>query len=175
MPIRSTNGRPTRDRRMCRAGTFTNIWSAAMAISPRYSLRPSNHRIRVSKPPLRGRSRPPDCGGAAILTGSADNRPIVDKPGCRGGAGPTRLRSEEHTSELQSPCNLVCRLLLEKKKKKKNIEILFIKIKKENVNIVTHKQHTTIIRLDNRDDLQYTYPSRPMNTPTVLHDSVHMT
>src|SRR5205807_8620403 len=30
------------------------------------------------------------------------------------------IRSEEHTSELQSPCNLVCRLLLEKKKKKKN-------------------------------------------------------
>src|SRR2546426_7229218 len=30
-------------------------------------------------------------------------------------------RSEEHTSELQSPCNLVCRLLLEKKKKKDTI------------------------------------------------------
>src|SRR2546426_8915382 len=30
-------------------------------------------------------------------------------------------RSEEHTSELQSPCNLVCRLLLEKKKKKTKI------------------------------------------------------
>src|SRR2546426_11903303 len=30
----------------------------------------------------------------------------------------TAMRSEEHTSELQSPCNLVCRLLLEKKKKK---------------------------------------------------------
>src|SRR3989454_8600620 len=30
-------------------------------------------------------------------------------------------RSEEHTSELQSPCNLVCRLLLEKKKKRKHI------------------------------------------------------
>src|SRR2546426_1516266 len=29
-----------------------------------------------------------------------------------------RKRSEEHTSELQSPCNLVCRLLLEKKKKR---------------------------------------------------------
>src|SRR2546426_7680526 len=29
----------------------------------------------------------------------------------------TATRSEEHTSELQSPCNLVCRLLLEKKKK----------------------------------------------------------
>src|SRR2546426_4729153 len=32
-------------------------------------------------------------------------------------------RSEEHTSELQSPCNLVCRLLLEKKKKKIKIEL----------------------------------------------------
>src|SRR2546426_4538877 len=31
---------------------------------------------------------------------------------------PYARRSEEHTSELQSPCNLVCRLLLEKKKKK---------------------------------------------------------
>src|SRR2546426_2021024 len=30
---------------------------------------------------------------------------------------PAVQRSEEHTSELQSPCNLVCRLLLEKKKK----------------------------------------------------------
>src|SRR5256885_16601898 len=30
--------------------------------------------------------------------------------------GRVALRSEEHTSELQSPCNLVCRLLLEKKK-----------------------------------------------------------
>src|SRR2546421_12912949 len=33
--------------------------------------------------------------------------------------GSTRLRSEEHTSELQSRSDLVCRLLLEKKKKKK--------------------------------------------------------
>src|SRR6266850_7652389 len=39
-------------------------------------------------------------------------------------------RSEEHTSELQSPCNLVCRLLLEKKKKK-NFSISFIKTKKK--------------------------------------------
>src|SRR2546426_7558689 len=34
-------------------------------------------------------------------------------------AGIADHRSEEHTSELQSPCNLVCRLLLEKKKKQK--------------------------------------------------------
>src|SRR5256885_16602554 len=36
----------------------------------------------------------------------------------RSGSARTLPRSEEHTSELQSPCNLVCRLLLEKKKKK---------------------------------------------------------
>src|SRR2546426_10617956 len=35
-------------------------------------------------------------------------------------AGRGKARSEEHTSELQSPCNLVCRLLLEKKKKSKH-------------------------------------------------------
>src|SRR2546426_5421163 len=34
-----------------------------------------------------------------------------------GAVGAETARSEEHTSELQSPCNLVCRLLLEKKKK----------------------------------------------------------
>src|SRR5256885_12876455 len=32
-----------------------------------------------------------------------------------------RLRSEEHTSELQSPCNLVCRLLLEKKNRGRKV------------------------------------------------------
>src|SRR5437762_7282450 len=38
--------------------------------------------------------------------------------GCR---APHRARSEEHTSELQSPMYLVCRLLLEKKKKRNNV------------------------------------------------------
>src|SRR5256885_2770745 len=41
----------------------------------------------------------------------AERRPTAD------GDGGAPRRSEEHTSELQSPCNLVCRLLLEKKKK----------------------------------------------------------
>src|SRR5256885_10166778 len=40
---------------------------------------------------------------------------VVVGPGLHGAGG---RRSEEHTSELQSPCNLVCRLLLEKKKTK---------------------------------------------------------
>src|SRR5256885_11874689 len=41
---------------------------------------------------------------AAVLAGKSGDAP---RPG--------RARSEEHTSELQSPCNFVCRLLLEKK------------------------------------------------------------
>src|SRR5437867_10018300 len=44
---------------------------------------------------------------------------------------PGQARSEEHTSELQSPYDLVCRLLLEKKKKKK-IKKLSIKCKSDN-------------------------------------------
>src|SRR3989454_4175180 len=36
------------------------------------------------------------------------------------------VRSEEHTSELQSPCNLVCRLLLEKKKKNIKMKLRYI-------------------------------------------------
>src|SRR2546426_4661394 len=48
-------------------------------------------------------------------------RQVRDRPEHRGGPDEAEAygerRSEEHTSELQSPCNLVCRLLLEKKKK----------------------------------------------------------
>src|SRR5256885_11597509 len=40
----------------------------------------------------------------------------IDRAGYHAGTN-VALRSEEHTSELQSPCNLVCRLLLEKKTK----------------------------------------------------------
>src|SRR2546426_7850632 len=48
-----------------------------------------------------------------------------DRPGIHHHPRALRKRSEEHTSELQSPCNLVCRLLLEKKKKNIEIHILF--------------------------------------------------
>src|SRR5436189_2801883 len=46
------------------------------------------------------------------------NQPSAVAPSARFDGGPNE-RSEEHTSELQSPMYLVCRLLLEKKKKKK--------------------------------------------------------
>src|SRR3989449_5443901 len=62
---------------------------------------------------------PAEAGGAGgeengILEGDAEQL-----GGARGGAGARHVRSEEHTSELQSRLHLVCRLLLEKKKKKK--------------------------------------------------------
>src|SRR5215467_15304429 len=53
--------------------------------------------------------------------------------------GQTGWRSEEHTSELQSPCNLVCRLLLEKKKQNTN-RAIFKKTKKKNNNIYTEQR-----------------------------------
>src|SRR5256885_7245384 len=57
-------------------------------------------RSRISQWKLSGASTRLDLGS---------NRRAISAPGRAG-------RSEEHTSELQSPCNLVCRLLLEKKK-----------------------------------------------------------
>src|SRR5205807_7300494 len=51
----------------------------------------------------------------------------------------TASRSEEHTSELQSPCNLVCRLLLEKKKKKSSTAVNTTKIKKIIINYINKK------------------------------------
>src|SRR5437764_8452291 len=56
----------------------------------------------------------------------ADNNQIFDTGYIAirfdGNNGTLTRRSEEHTSELQSPMYLVCRLLLEKKKKKRTIE-----------------------------------------------------
>src|SRR2546426_8529165 len=66
-------------------------------------------------------------GDRLFIADSDHNRIVITKPdgilidtvgtGERGASdGSFDKRSEEHTSELQSPCNLVCRLLLEKKK-----------------------------------------------------------
>src|SRR5256885_6815305 len=64
---------------------------------------------------LRVLAAAPDIASVADRTG----KPIADVAATYFAAGAFfQLRSEEHTSELQSPCNLVCRLLLEKKKTK---------------------------------------------------------
>src|SRR2546430_4323241 len=56
----------------------------------------------------------------------ADGREIDLLGGHPVGQHRARQRSEEHTSELQSQSNLVCRLLLEKKKKQHYVENLYI-------------------------------------------------
>src|SRR5256885_10769094 len=61
---------------------------------------------------FRSHRHPAFCAGAAAPA----------HPGWR--LRPRRPRSEEHTSELQSPCNLVCRLLLEKKKNPRHVTML---------------------------------------------------
>src|SRR5437867_8422348 len=59
----------------------------------------------------------------------------------RDAAAPTRpRRSEEHTSELQSPYDLVCRLLLEKKKKKKTKHTQHKRTSKKQSSNNTHLQ-----------------------------------
>src|SRR5207248_9405856 len=64
------------------------------------------------------------CAVVARLVERADDPQarVADHAAAPGppGLGIDVARSEEHTSELQSPYDLVCRLLLEKKKKKKN-------------------------------------------------------
>src|SRR2546426_5442818 len=62
--------------------------------------------------------RPPRSTLFPYTTLFRSHRPPAPHPRCPGAPRHTHAhRSEEHTSELQSPCNLVCRLLLEKKKK----------------------------------------------------------
>src|SRR2546430_15812623 len=70
----------------------------------------------------------PICGGLRPHQGPCPLPGPARRPGAAAGPGRNRLgaqrarrgRSEEHTSELQSQSNLVCRLLLEKKKKTKS-------------------------------------------------------
>src|SRR2546427_339835 len=60
-----------------------------------------------------------DMGGQAVARGEEQGAPALDRRAERA-VGDRRRRSEEHTSELQSQSNLVCRLLLEKKKNDTN-------------------------------------------------------
>src|SRR5256885_7720672 len=76
------------------------------------------------------RSMPPNRPARQISLRLGEN----GRPGVT--AGRPFSRSEEHTSELQSPCNLVCRLLLEKKKKNKNTTA-------HTINTTTHSTAST--------------------------------
>src|SRR2546426_7211870 len=65
-----------------------------------------------------------------------EQQPEFILPINRDAARGINLRSEEHTSELQSPCNLVCRLLLEKKNYRRKL-CLFISIAIIAVNVLS--------------------------------------
>src|SRR2546426_1822268 len=74
---------------------------------PRSTLFPYTTLFRSldPRPPV---EEPPPAVETGSPEGRGEKRPRPDREG---------IRSEEHTSELQSPCNLVCRLLLEKENK----------------------------------------------------------
>src|SRR2546422_6289610 len=89
---------------------------------PRSTLFPYTTLFRSSKIPMAGRRPAPQCSklhrpssrphGARYAEVAAIESSVTGGANCR-------RRSEEHTSELQSRLHLVCRLLLEKKKKQK--------------------------------------------------------
>src|SRR5688572_31415379 len=62
----------------------------------------------------------PHIEGRAVVRNIRHAKIVVQAVGA-GGSRRLQRRSEEHTSELQSQSNLVCRLLLEKKKKKQTV------------------------------------------------------
>src|SRR2546430_10373030 len=78
---------------------------------PRSTLFPYTTLFR-SGAPRRPRASPPRRTGPTPCAGPRDASPARSRA-----AAAARYRSEEHTSELQSQSNLVCRLLLEKKKR----------------------------------------------------------
>src|SRR5256885_11124156 len=90
---------------------------------PRSTLFPYTTLFRSGADP----TSPRDQREARVEDFEKGPRRISDAPGGKnlegGPALAGRSRSEEHTSELQSPCNLVCRLLLEKKKIAETIRI----------------------------------------------------
>src|SRR5204863_1437447 len=94
------------------AGTFMYELFCLCADAPRdLPAFPTRRSSDLSGPTAAGS----DTRGRCRSAGSATRHPAAATPGP--GAARARRRSEEHTSELQSRRDLVCRLLLEKKKK----------------------------------------------------------
>src|SRR5256885_12504919 len=104
----------------CRASsaclTSTPTWRAATIAASAFSTlcAPISDHCTVPRgsPPSRISKR--EKSGASCTARALHSAPV---------RGSRAKRSEEHTSELQSPCNLVCRLLLEKKKNKHNLHV----------------------------------------------------
>src|SRR2546426_3850242 len=80
---------------------YTTLFRSGLSRAP-WSAPPPVHHTTVLLPP---------CPSPERVSQRLDQRELRHQVSARD------RRSEEHTSELQSPCNLVCRLLLEKKKR----------------------------------------------------------
>src|SRR2546426_9317030 len=87
---------------------YTTLFRSKRESSERQNQFARRGRRRNQRPAVRP---PHNCKPGSRRRGQRPDIPIV-------------RRSEEHTSELQSPCNLVCRLLLEKKKQTDSILFL---------------------------------------------------
>src|SRR2546425_9474188 len=72
------------------------------------------------------------------------HRPVQVGPNRQNREHPEKSRSEEHTSELQSLAYLVCRLLLEKKKKKTNSETICNPLKLSHIHTVLHHNESQV-------------------------------
>src|SRR5205807_10362742 len=90
---------------------YTTLFRSYFVCSPKNRERERARALARKIRALRRFSRRAGPGWARDRTACARARP-------RRRRATAATRSEEHTSELQSPCNLVCRLLLEKKKTK---------------------------------------------------------
>src|SRR2546426_6156568 len=80
---------------------------------PRSTLFPYTTLFRSTITTSGGRPRVRTSHGVSVASAQMITTVVLFRLPC---SSPAEPRSEEHTSELQSPCNLVCRLLLEKKK-----------------------------------------------------------
>src|SRR2546427_3845151 len=94
--------------------------------------------LRCGRPALGGMRGVPQnslCASRAAQTTAASQ---MTKQACPSAGLPPRIRSEEHTSELQSQSNLVCRLLLEKKK---NYFIYHLRL----IKTITNKNYAPVV------------------------------
>src|SRR5256885_10800566 len=96
---------------------YTTLFRSTVPVASE-TTKKSSATLEMAPRPVPGEPEPvltPSCMAVAMSSMPGPRSTQMISMSCRGGR--SAIRSEEHTSELQSPCNLVCRLLLEKKKR----------------------------------------------------------
>src|SRR5256885_16957812 len=109
----------TRTEPVCRKNLRESYFIPGTRQAIRYSIRYSGPSASDARRQLRKPCASGDKTNRGVLVSIEFGKMRMAFQGEAGAfseAAAVQLRSEEHTSELQSPCNLVCRLLLEKKK-----------------------------------------------------------